>query len=149
MAYKITEKVLHPQSIEKTSVKLADSAFHESTINAFIYYSKHGYDNFEETTHFLRYIRNWFNKINVESANIGIRSRDDNRNPIRRESIENDVISISNICSWLENWQTECEAWRGLLQQTFEAAIHTCKAMIELVEYLFARFPNLEFIKIL
>ena len=31
-------------------------------------------------------------------------------------------------------------------QQTFEAAIRTWKAMIELVKYLFARYPNLEFI---
>ena len=86
IAYKITEKVLHPQSIEKTSVKLADSAFHERTINALIYYSKHGYDNFEETAHFLRNIRNCFNKINVKSADYGIRSRDDNRNLL---SVEN------------------------------------------------------------
>ena len=139
MAYRITEKVLHPQSIEKTSVKLADSIFHESTINALLYYSEHGYDDFVETAHFLRYIRNWFNKINVKSTDYGIRSRDDNRNPIRRESVENDVVSISEFCSW-------CEAGKGLSQQTFKAAIRTCKAMIELVKYLFTRYPNLEFI---
>ena len=34
MAYKFNKKVLHPQTIEKTSVKLADAVFHESTKNA-------------------------------------------------------------------------------------------------------------------
>ena len=34
MAYKISEQVLHPQVIEKSSVKMAELVFHESTINA-------------------------------------------------------------------------------------------------------------------
>ena len=42
MAYKLTEQVLHPKAIEKTSAKLADAAFHESTTNALFYYSKNG-----------------------------------------------------------------------------------------------------------
>ena len=29
MAHKLTDKVLHPHSIEKTNVGLADAAFHE------------------------------------------------------------------------------------------------------------------------
>ena len=33
MGYKLNDKVLNPCSLEKTSVKLADSLFHESTIN--------------------------------------------------------------------------------------------------------------------
>ena len=42
MAYKITGKVLH-----QNKRQIGHSAFHTSTINALIYYSKHGYDNFE------------------------------------------------------------------------------------------------------
>ena len=32
-AYKLTDQVLSPNGIEKTSVKLADALFHPSTIN--------------------------------------------------------------------------------------------------------------------
>ena len=52
MAYKLNEQVLHPQSTEKTNVKLADAAFHESTINALTYYAAHGYENFKDSAIF-------------------------------------------------------------------------------------------------
>ena len=48
-AHKLSKKVLRPQSIEKTSVKLADSAFHESTIAGLQYYAKHGHNYFPST----------------------------------------------------------------------------------------------------
>ena len=37
-AHKLNDKVLNPCVLEKTNVKLADSLFHSSTINALIYY---------------------------------------------------------------------------------------------------------------
>ena len=40
--------------IGKTDVGLADSCFHESTINALRYYSNHGYSRFFETAEFCR-----------------------------------------------------------------------------------------------
>ena len=54
MAHKLNEKVLNPKPIEKTNVKLADAAFHESTINALKYYSSRGYEHFEDTAIFLQ-----------------------------------------------------------------------------------------------
>ena len=52
MAFRLTEQVLHPQAIEKTNVKSADAAFHESTLNALKYYVAHGYDYFGGTALF-------------------------------------------------------------------------------------------------
>ena len=72
MAYKLNEKVLHPQAIEKTSVKLADAAFHESTIVTLKYYALNGYPQFMDTAIFVQKIRNWFNNINVKSMTYGI-----------------------------------------------------------------------------
>ena len=46
MVHKLKDKVMLPLSIEKTNVKLADAAFHESTINALEFYSKTGYPEF-------------------------------------------------------------------------------------------------------
>ena len=68
MAFKLTDKVLRPSSLEKTNVKLADSCFHESTINALAYYSSHGYAKFKETAEVLQIIRDWFNTVNVKYA---------------------------------------------------------------------------------
>jgi hypothetical protein len=52
-AHKLTDKVLHPMPIQKTNVKLADSLFHESTIEGLVYYSKHGHPEFQNTASFL------------------------------------------------------------------------------------------------
>ena len=75
MAYKLNEQVLHLQSIEKTNVKLADAAFHESTINVLTYYAAHGYGNFKDSAIFIKRIRNWFNQVNVKSAEWQTKSR--------------------------------------------------------------------------
>ena len=94
MAHKLTEQVLYPQAIEKTNVKLADGAFHESTLNALKYYVAHGYDYFEGTALFIKIIKDWFNQVTVRSAEYGILSRDERRNPIRRESVKDDTSYI-------------------------------------------------------
>ena len=146
MAYKLNEQVLHPQSIEKTNVKLADAAFHESTINALTYYAAHGYENFKDSAIFVKRIRNWFNQVNVKSADYGRRSLDERRNPIRRDTVESDVSYIAEFCSWLETWRADSDPLKGLIWQTFETAIHTCQATIALVMYLFDRYPELDFI---
>ena len=56
MAHKLKDKVMHPLSIEKTNVKLADAAFHESTINALEFYSKNDHPEFTDTAEFLNIV---------------------------------------------------------------------------------------------
>ena len=68
IAHKLNDKVLIPSILEKTNVKLGDSVYHESTINALIYYSNHGYPDFKEAADFLSILRNWFNTVNVKSS---------------------------------------------------------------------------------
>ena len=71
MAYKISEQVLHPQVIEKSSVKMAEAIFHESTINDLKYY--HGYNHFDDSASFTKIIRYWFNTLNVKIIDYGVR----------------------------------------------------------------------------
>ena len=146
MAYKLNEQVFHPQSIEKTNVKLADAAFHESTINALTYYAAHGYENFKNSAKFIKRIRNWFNEVNVKSADYGRRSLNERRNPIRRDTVESDVSYIAEFCSCLETCRADSDPLKDLTWQTFETAIRTCQAIIAIVMYLFDRYPELDFI---
>ena len=67
IAHKLTHKVLNPSNVEKTFVKLADAFFHESTINAFLYYADHGNREYRETAKVFRIVQNWFNTVNVRS----------------------------------------------------------------------------------
>ena len=90
----MTDQVLHPKSIEKTNVKLADAAFHESTINALEYYSIRGYNHFKDTAKFLRVIRDWFNTVNVKGTNYGQKTRDKRRNAISRRTMTEDLSFI-------------------------------------------------------
>ena len=66
-AYKLSDKVLAPTTIEKTNVMLADSIFHESTINGLRHYGKkEEYKSFLQTAEFLSIIRKWFDTLNVK-----------------------------------------------------------------------------------
>ena len=145
MAHKLTEQVLNPKSIEKTNVKLADAAFHESTYNALQYYSSNGYPQFEDTAIFVKYVRDWFNTVNVKSTDYGKRARDDRRNPIRRESVKDDLSYLSKFHDWLKRWK-DGKGMKGLSSQTFECAIRSCAAIIALVPYLFENNPLLKYV---
>ena len=66
-AHKLTDKVLHPSSIEKTNVMLADKCFHECTINGLNFYDKRGHPEFLETAKVFTIFRQWFDFFNVKS----------------------------------------------------------------------------------
>ena len=146
MAHKLSEKVLHPQPIEKTSVKLAEAVFHESTINTLKFYALNGYPHFNDTAIFLQKIRNWFNNVNVKSIDYGRRKKDELRNPMRRESVNEDLEFIEDFALWLQKWQTESPLCNGLSKETFHSCIRTCTAFASLVRYLFDRYPYFNYI---
>ena len=145
MAYKISEQVLHPQVNEESSVKMAEAVFHESTINALKYYASRGYNHFDDSASFTKIIRDWFNTLNIKSIDYGVRKRDERRNAVQRGSVTADLSYITKFTEWLESWKSEYQS-NGLSQQTFDAAISTCKAIIGLSHYLFERYPNLNYI---
>ena len=63
LAYKLSHKVLHSQSIDKTNVKLSGSVFHESTVNGLNYYASNGYPHLKDTAEFVTIVKNWFNCV--------------------------------------------------------------------------------------
>ena len=105
MAHKITDKVLHPQSIEKTNVKLADAAFHESTMNALNYYANNGHPHFKDTALFIKIIRDWFNAVNVKSIDYGSKKLDERRYPITREDSSKQLTYLRSMASWFVKWE--------------------------------------------
>ena len=128
MAHKLNDKVLNPSSLEKTSVKLADNIFHESTINALTYYANNGYPVFNGTVDFLKLICNLFNTIQLFMGN-----KLEMKEEIQSEvMIEQKVLFIcKNFCNWLK--------------QMFEAAIQTAQTFPPMITYLFD-MKNLDYI---
>ena len=127
-------------------MKLADAVFHESTMNALMYYSAKGYPQFEDSAIFIKIIRDWFNQMNVKGTDYGIRTRDEKRKPIRRETWHDDTSYLRMFRAWLEEWQMNFDPSKGLSVPTFKAAIRTTKGIVGLIEYLFERYPFLDFI---
>ena len=135
MGYKLNDKVLNPCSLEKTSVKLADSLFHESTINALNHYSKHGYPEFQGTANFLQIIRDWFNTMNVKTAYHGQQTLDEKKKPVRKENLDEVTNYLTKFSLWLKKWQ-EDPNMKGLSKPTFKAAIQTSGAFPLLLRYM-------------
>ena len=133
MAYKLTEKVLHPSSIERTNVKLFDSMFHESTINALEYYGKNGHLEFLETLPFFQLVRKAWNILNVKTPYLGQKKRDLTREPIT--SVDDWKLSfLLDFQAWLDSWEKSRK--KGLTKETFTAMKQTSGAIVPLARYL-------------
>ena len=142
-AHKLTDKVLHPMPIQKTNVQLADSLFHESTIEGLVYYSKHGHPEFIFTANFLRIIRTWFNVCNVKSLYAGQRTRDPVRNPIANfEGLEDfgGIQYLKKFAEWIKEWEQTCIENKnfkfGLSRETFMTSQQTSLGLIAVSIYL-------------
>ena len=133
MAYRLSDRVLNPASIERTNVSLADACFHQSTINALKYYANHGFPDFLQTANVLQIFKDWFNVVNVKSRYSDQRTRDVNRAAITRE---NKVASnhLSIFTSWLKKWRASKKP--GLSSETFQSSIQTSEVLVNLPDYL-------------
>ncbi len=139
MAYKLSEKVLHPSAIEKTNVMLADSLFHDSTINALKFYGQDKNPEWEKTALFLEEIRKWWNAVNVKNPLHGPRKRDARFSPLS----ENDWTTaeyLNKFANWLEKWQEGCKGkdpkMKGLTSETFLAMIQTTRGLVKASAHL-------------
>ena len=113
--------------LEKTNVKLADSLFHSSTINALIYYSSHGYPEFNYTADFLPIVRNWFNMMNVKTFYHGQQTRDELRKPITNETRHYMKLYLQSFNKWLSKWKENPdmkELSRPILMRHFKHQMH-------------------------
>lgn len=134
MAYKLTEKCLAAQPIDRTNVKLADAIFHESTSNALRYYSSQ-FPGFSQTAHFIEIIRTWWDILNVRNQFLAQRKLDDDRLPFTIENIHAQEF-LSRFLEWLRLWQRTASKGKCLSVETFKAAQQTTLVMPKLGEFL-------------
>ena len=137
MAYKLSDKVLHPTNIEKTNVLLADSLFHESTIAALRFYTEE-FPDWRYTADFLQVVRNWWNILNVKSAFIGTRKRNKFMKPVSKED-KNNLATLELFGKWLKQWRETARLSGGktcLTEETFLATIQTTFATVEVASSL-------------
>jgi hypothetical protein len=140
IAFRLTNRVLFPTTIDKTNVRLADSLFHESTIAAMEFYRDNGYPDFSETIPFLKLIRRTWNICNVRTHSIGNLKRDPFRQPIT--SIEHENLSfLHDFCLWINKWEDLARSsdspYRfSFTKETFLATRQTTGALIEVSKYL-------------
>ena len=137
IAYKLTDKVLHPQPIEKTNVKLADALFHESTIAALEYYAERDNDKKEwkKTANYLRIIRTWWNIVNVKSLYSGQRTRDLVRSVISIDDMGS-LEYLKKFVTWIEKWEEMGDKKHSLSSETFMTTKQTSHGLIALAIYL-------------
>lgn len=88
MTHKLVDKVINPSNINRMSVKLAVSIFHETTFTALRYFAEHEDKPWKETAQFIEFIHILWSIVNVKSQDIGIRKRDPNCLPISSPSDE-------------------------------------------------------------
>ena len=136
-AHKLSKKMLNPTSIEKSSVALANSCFHESTIFALRYYSSHGYPYFKETADFLQIIRDWFNVVNCKSKFVGQQKIDKRRDAVYFDN-RHQLEFLQSFYEWLNEWST-LDNKRGFSKPPFHHAQVSSLSLIHLANYLLNR----------
>ena len=137
-AYKLTDKVLYPNGIEKTSVKLTDALFRSSTINGLKVYGEKSNPEFLNTARFLQIIRDWWDHFNVKAKDVGSKKRDPNKNPISIENLEEKAERFQAILEWLRKWQESCKEnkMNGLNDETFLTFQQSTSSIISFASYL-------------
>ncbi len=138
IAYKLNDKVLHPSAIEKTNVKLADAAFHESTIAGLEFYASLKPD-WRGTVKFLKLVRRWWNIVNVKTPNHGIRKKDESRKAVTEDN-QASLQFLLKFDKWLKEWKEVSKVMeknqKCLTNETFTAVSHTSRGLVALAEYL-------------
>ena len=103
MAFKLNDRCLNPQPIERVNVNLAASVFDESTINAMQWYSEHGYLGLSSTVNFMTLVRKWWLKANVKTLYAFQAKRDVDRVAINSDNLEQ-LNFFQELTDFLDNW---------------------------------------------
>lgn len=138
MAHRLTDRVLHPTSVERVNVRLAIAATHESTVAALRYFSQSDkYRAFRGTADFLELLSRWFSVVNVKTAYTHVRLRDPIRTPpsnVERGGLDFLVAFREMLQVWLDR-----SGGAKMSKDTTQAAIYTCRGLVGLTNYLLER----------
>ena len=66
-AFKLSEKVLNPNSLERQSVKLAEAVFHDITIASLQHHEQNGQLDFGGIVHFLSLVSKLWKMVKTEA----------------------------------------------------------------------------------
>ena len=133
MAHKLTRATIQPRSIEKVSVRLAASVFHESTLAALEVHSALK-DIASGTAFFIRLIMKLWNILNVRTSTAGRRKRNIEKDPVLSAN-DWKLEFLNEFAQYIDEWQ-KCAPF-CLTKETSLAIRQTCLAMIELSQFLF------------
>ena len=88
IAFKLSHRSLYPGPIERQSVLLAQSIFHESTAHALHFYGTQNHrKDFLETEKFINIILCWWKHVNVKSKFTGRQHLDDARTAVDHNNV--------------------------------------------------------------
>jgi hypothetical protein len=132
-AFKLNDKTLYPNNLERQSVSLAENIFHESTIAAL-----NASETYKSTSHFLRIIRDWWNVVNVKNTFKGKVKRQSFCSPIYSKDDEK-LIFLNKFLLWLDAWKQDTDNV-CLTKDTFNALKRSTIVLIEIAKYAFTNF---------
>ncbi|KAF0293045.1 hypothetical protein FJT64_000977 [Amphibalanus amphitrite] len=145
MAYRLTDKVLHPTSIERVNVQLAVAATHETTIAALRYYGQHAeYGSLNGTAEFLHQVRRWFDIVNVKSPGKHVRRNDSTLQPISTGD-EKGLAYIEKFGKMMLRWEAQGNKKTQMSLDTIRGVAATCRGLVGLAKYLL-RQCDLEYV---
>ncbi|CAH1112316.1 unnamed protein product [Psylliodes chrysocephalus] len=132
-AYKLNDKTLYPNKLERQNVGLVENIFHESTIAAL-----QSTSTFTETASFLEIIRNWWSVINVKTKFKGQIKRNDLATPFLNNT-DPKLTFLKNFTKWLDAWNRIPNS-NGLTRDTYGALKRSTLVLIDIIEYSFLNF---------
>lgn len=128
MAYRLTDKVLNPTRIERTSVQHVAAATHESTTAALDYYAdKFSRPAYKETAAFLRLLRKWFNTCNVKSKGLHNWHNEPTRKPFTITDQE-PLVFLEEFAEWMNTWQERRDKHKKITSKGLFMSTETAKA---------------------
>ena len=133
LAHKLTQKSLAPKNIEKTSVKLSNAIFHESTLHALQYFNENQGEQWTGTADFVEIVLKMWKIVNVKTPSIGQHKKDMFREPI--SSCDDFKLHyLEKFAQFIETWY--CSGLPCLSKETCLAVKHTSLALCDIAKYL-------------
>ena len=133
LAHKLSERVLNPTSIQRTSAKLAMSIFHDSTVAALKYYVNKGHEDWRSTSCFVSYVCDLIKILNIRTSSVGLRRNDPLKLPLC-STLDERLNSLSTFADFFRDWRN-CKN-SGLSQETSVAAENLCRNLRTLIVHL-------------
>lgn len=148
MAYKLTKKAISSKNIDNTNVKLAQSVFDDSTVQAMEFYIGNVGNQWGDTLKFLKIINRWWKIVNTKISFLHVKTRDDGQAPIQSVDDENFKF-LGQFHEWLEDWDKmlgdQGTDRSGFTPLTMMALMSSTKTFQEIARYILTR-DGIEFV---